>query len=213
MKSPTTHAVCTILLTALIANAACREVNGVDPGTQSTAVECNAGPLVTLTFTENAMDASAWHSPRFVLYGDGTVIYSRPESPGQEFMTTRLDSAEMATLVASLELSSLEPLDGMRFVSGPSIDVPEYELAFCRRSSRRAEVTVAGWGWKPMPDSRLEPPPDVVDRALRALTEFTPGTLNLGVRGESGSTCGKRLEGTAASRWLGGRRMCRPSRR
>lgn len=74
------------------------------------------GPLVVVYLNNDGW--GGWHgfkTPEFVLYGDGTVIYSVRTENDLRFMSTSLTSSRLDLLRSRLRISALEDADGQSY--------------------------------------------------------------------------------------------------
>ncbi len=118
------------------------------PNGQAVESKKDPAPLVVLDAFGgfvNARFADQW-SPRFVLYGDGTVIYRKGAWPDPEFKYAKLTEQELAAALEQIKPSELGQFDAQSFYASAATDLPTNTLLLKREEGKYTRVMVWSMG-------------------------------------------------------------------
>ena len=139
-------------------------------------VEFSEGPLLVIIGANPWQVMLGERNPSFVLYADGTVVYSRSISDGETFFTGRLTDCELNGLLEQLTLSNLYALDGRRYSAALATDQTLTSFMLRKPDGSFCTIAVYGWetDWQTKQQSAAVPqPPPELDSALRLLADFS----------------------------------------
>jgi hypothetical protein len=139
-------------------------------------IDFPAGPLVIVTGTNPWEVVPGSGNPSFVLYADGTVIYSQLTNGESVLLTAILKPCELRDLLDRLTPAQLKALNGRRFSAGLATDLGLVSLILRDPDGSFSSTEVYGWSsdWQTKQQSASQPgPPPELDYALRVLHDFS----------------------------------------
>ena len=168
----------TIVFSVAIAASSCH--SGLQAPSHSADSNCTlaptTGPLVVLVNSSAGAVIPGSVPPRFVLYADGTVVYTAKGDSGYGYVTSRLTPCEVVSLVKEIGPGSITALNGQQFSASTATDQSVSSLMIWQPDASVVVASVYGWhsDWRSEwsgPDA-MAPPPEL-DEALRTVVRFS----------------------------------------